>query len=278
MKSQLIVVPIGGLCNRIRVVLSAFHLAPTLSLPVRVEWGRDRDCYAAFHELFLPWERNNIFQLTDRPLWHHFNTRKNLHIPGILRSVTYQRQISHFDPQRHGSLQEFIGQRQRVYIATGYALDDYPSPLINRLHPIPQLEETITQITSQFDEHTIGVHIRRTDHRPSILQSTDAAFIAAMEREIEQDHRTRFFLSTDEPQLKEQLSKRFEGRILTQTTDANRHTVKGIREAVVDLYSLAATQKILGSYYSSFSATAAEFRNIPLIVVGKSSPQTGSTI
>ena len=56
-------------------------------------------------------------------------------------------------------------------------------------------------------------------------------------------------------------------RIITQRTQVRRDTLDGMREAVVDLWCLAATQRIIGSYWSSFTDTAAELRQIPLEIV-----------
>ncbi len=39
MNPLLTVVPMGGLCNRLRVTLSARFVSETVGRPVRVEWG-----------------------------------------------------------------------------------------------------------------------------------------------------------------------------------------------------------------------------------------------
>ena len=268
MTPQLTIVPIGGLCNRFRVALSAFHLAPELPLPIRVEWGSDSDCHAFFDELFLPLEGRN-FALGRRRFLNAYSTRCNLKLPGLLRMPFYDLQNEGFNPLKEGSLQHLVRQRQRVYIATGYALCDYPTRLINLLQPVPDIADSIKGITDSFHGPTVGVHIRRTDHKQAIAHSSDEAFIKAMEQEIEQKQDVRFYLATDDPILKKRLTERFGKRIIQQDTPCNRNSLSGIRGAVVDLYALASTQKILGSYYSSFSGTAAEFRDIPLHTIGE---------
>lgn len=266
MKPQLTVVPLGGLCNRIRVVLSALHLAPSMPIPVVVEWGRDTDCYATFDDLFLPIQGGN-FSICDRAWYHHHNTRCNLHLPGLLRHLTYARQHDCFHPQWHGSLRDFVGNHRRVYISSGYSLGTYPVDSINLLRPLPHIAQRIDQIVSKFTSNTIGVHIRRTDHKQAIAHSTDDAFIRALEREIAADIRVKFYLATDDEDLKLQFQERFSQHIIVQPTACCRDTLQGITEAVIDLYALAATRKVLGSFYSSFSDTAADFRGIPLEIV-----------
>ena len=53
------------------------------------------------------------------------------------------------------------------------------------------------------------------------------------------------------------------------TTDAElqRNTLTGMQDAVVDLWCLAATSLVVGSYYSSFSDTATELGGQPLEII-----------
>lgn len=262
----LTIVPIGGLCNRLRVVLSAYHLAPQLPIPVCVEWGRDSHCFALFSELFQPLATDN-FLIRPRRWMHHYNTRRNLHLPGILRKVYYSRQHDSFRPETHGDLTRYVGSHKRVYLSSGYALGNYPPTLINHLQLQPPIEERVSRITDQFCEPTIGVHIRRTDHSQAIQHSSDQAFVRAMEQEIAHNDKVQFYLATDDANVKQQLLHRFGTRVITQGAACNRNTLQGIVGAVVDLYALGNTNKILGSYYSSFTDTAADFRQIPLSIV-----------
>ena len=59
----------------------------------------------------------------------------------------------------------------------------------------------------------------------------------------------------------------FPGKILTYKKEFSRTDVKGVQDAVIDLYSLAASCKIYGSYFSSFSDIAARIGDIPLKVI-----------
>jgi hypothetical protein len=135
--------------------------------------------------------------------------------------------------------------------------------------PVESILRLIDERTSGFDEHTIGVHVRRTDNIKSIERSPDDAFIALMENEIDLQSATRFYLATDAIEVKAKFKQRFGERILTTPFKASRTDPEGIREAVAELYTLAATAKILGSYWSSYSTTAAEIGNIRRITVSK---------
>ena len=68
---------------------------------------------------------------------------------------------------------------------------------------------------------------------------------------------TTVFLATDNNQVKKTFADRFGKRIITPTEEAARNSIDGIRGGLVDMYTLAATDKIYGSAGSTFSPMAA---------------------
>jgi hypothetical protein len=83
------------------------------------------------------------------------------------------------------------------------------------------------------------------------------------------DETTHFFLATDDVNVELELKLIFGDRIISPPKDLSRQTVAGIQAAVVDLFVLAGTGRILGSYWSSFSEVAAWIGDIPLVVIKK---------
>ncbi|MBI4747970.1 MAG: hypothetical protein HY774_05745 [Acidobacteria bacterium] len=133
---------------------------------------------------------------------------------------------------------------------------------------IPELQERVETEASRFGAYTVGLHIRRTDHVRAIANSTTQKFIVAMQAEIAQHPSARFFLATDSPEEETTLRQFFPDRILTyQKRTLDRNSPEGIQDAVVDLYCLARTQKILGSIGSSFSRTASRIGECPLTMI-----------
>ena len=264
---MLTLVPQGGLCNRLRVVLSAVQAKMSGAGPVRVEWGKDAECGAWFEELFVPIDMGNL-RVVHRHWWAAPRTRRNLWLPVLLRLfMGYRVQRANYRPATDDDFFRLVRRGGRVYLSGGYALCHYSPDCVARLCPRPELMQRIERIKARFTRNTVGVHIRRTDNAVSMSRSTPEGFRRAMDREIKRDFKVRFFLATDDEALKATLVQEYPDRIITQRTQVRRDTLDGMREAVVDLWCLAATQRIIGSYWSSFTDTAAELRQIPLEIV-----------
>lgn len=135
------------------------------------------------------------------------------------------------------------------------------------LRPVKSIQDRIANNTAPFTSKTIGVHIRRTDHSSSINESPLESFIAAMRNDLSGDDEIQFYLSTDDGEVDVMFKKLFPGKILTYAKEFSRTSVRGVQDAMVDLYSLSATCKIYGSYFSSFSEIASTIGNIPLEVM-----------
>lgn len=267
---QLTLVPQGGLCNRLRAILSAVSLVEErcIEASIRVGWGVSDECAARFDQLFEPYPAACLAigpcHWTDRPV-----TRYNLHWPALVRSLSYSAQYRNAPPSIDVLKARLSKSNAHVYVSTGFAFSEYSPEYVRRLRPQPHLQKRIDDLSAGFDSHTVGVHIRRTDHTTCIAESPDDLFIAAMQQCIDDDAATRFYLATDDITLKARLSARFPGRITTQDCRGTRSDLRGMEEAVVDLWTLARTSRLLGSYWSSYTDTAAEIGQMPLTIIRK---------
>lgn len=255
----------GGLCNRLRVLFGALAVSEQQQVPTRLVWHPDWQCEAYFDELFEPLENQWLKVVTgtflDRPSSH-----KELYLPQVLRLPFYKKQIKLFHPERHGALADAVRKWESLYINSGFQIATYGAEQIKRLRPIPELQQQIEKTVAAFPENIIGVHIRRSDNHWSTDVSTDEAFIEAMNRYPED----KFYIATDDTDVKWRLRETFKGRTLAQETDGLRDNAFSIGDAVVDLFCLAHTRHVIGSYWSSFSDMAAEIGGIPLEIAGKS--------
>lgn len=253
----------GGLCNRLRVLLSTLAFAEREQVPTRLVWHPDWQCEAYFDELFAPiespWLRIVEGSFLDLPSSH-----KVLYLPQLLRLPFYSRQIKLYHPERHGALSEVMKKAGKLYLNTGFQVGAYDAAVIARLQPTEELQSRIDQAISRFPRETIGVHIRRTDNNWSKEVSTDEAF----ERAMEAYPQACFYIASDDEEVKWKIRERFKGRTQAQETDGLRNNAFSVGDAVVDLFALAHTQRVIGSYWSSFSDMAAEIGGIPLEIAG----------
>lgn len=148
---------------------------------------------------------------------------------------------------------------------------DFYSPELKNLEvfvPVRVLQILIDKETHKFIKPTTGIHIRRTDNSKSIDKSSTELFVKRIEASLKKNNDQLFYLATDDEKEEALLLSNFGEHILTQKNkDLDRNSPKGIQDALVDLYSLSKTERIWGSYWSSFSKTAAALHKIPLEII-----------
>ncbi len=259
---MVIIQPSGGLCNRMRVINSSLELAKRKGTELLVLWYCSEELNAPFESLFQPVKEFKVINFTSlkdlRKLWYQLTARTRINNEEIENHRT------------DGILDQafFDSIRLPAYIFTWehfYEADQY----FQLFQPTDALKKKIQKITAQFTEHMIGVHIRRTDQVTSIAYSKTENFIELMKKEIAADPEVRFFLATDDKEEEALLRKTFPERIVSnENRTLRRDSLDGMHDALLDLYCLSSCKKIIGSYYSSFTDTAAALGNIPKLIAG----------
>lgn len=197
----------------------------------------------------------NSIRRINKVLLYHYSYKKVIYADELNRLL-----------EQNFNFQELTGF-ESVYIQTYRRFFQLESPFY-QFKPTPDLQDTIDSYAHTFHDSTVGVHIRRTDHRRSILNSPTHKFIEFMQAEIEQNSNTRFFLATDSPEDERLLKKTFPGRIIIHPKQSlDRNSPQAIQDALVDLFCLSKTKKLFGSYWSSFSKVATQLGNIEFVVV-----------
>ncbi len=255
----LIVQPVGGLANRLRVLASADITARASARELRLRWEVDAACGARWEELFenalvpfagpLPegtrtWEREPV----------------NFAVPGPGDAAE--------DPARVAFVRTFFNFKPRALPMASFVAAK--GEFYRRLVPVAAVRERVAQLGRELaGRPVVGVHIRRTDlvlvagDTPEQISPT-ALFVRRMRELVDADPSTLFFLATDDRAEAERLLAEFPGRILTRAeTEARRDTVDGMCDALVDWLMLARTQRIVRSAGTSFSREAAIAGRIP---------------
>ena len=167
----------------------------------------------------------------------------------------------------------------RSHKGNGTLEESFASSLGPYVYIATEVQEKINSKQKELGGHAVGVHIRRTDNMPAIGKSSTQSFIESMNQEIAHNPDTMFYLATDDFSEEEALRERFPGRIISnQQRDLSRDSVAGIQDAMVDLYCLASTRKIIGSFFSSFTDIAADMRQIPKVIAGEKRVSEGTSV
>lgn len=259
---MVIIQPSGGLCNRMRVINSSLELAKRKNTKLLVLWYCADELNAPFEALFQPVDKFQVINFTSlkdlRKLWYQLTARSKINNADIENNTT------------NGTLNHdfFDSIKLPAYIFTWehfYPADEY----FKLFKPTEELQKRIDEVTKHFSKDMVSVHIRRTDQVTSIAYSKTENFIDLMNREITENPDIKFFLATDDKEEEALLRKTFPGRIISnENRTLRRDSLDGMYDALLDLYCLSKCKKIIGSYYSSFTDTAAALGNIPKLIAG----------
>ena len=264
-------IPLGGLCNRMRAIDSAIAISEKFEISIQINWIKDSEMTSSFNDLFESIETNNISinVLNKTPFLYRQSRKKNLFLPGFIRGLL---RYSFFDQDENEKLKKvnFMSWNtsSRIVIRS-YGRFFAHKKLYKDFKPLSSLRNNIVTRVSKFNDNTIGVHIRRTDNVQSIMKSPIDHFELHIDDEIKKNPKANFYLASDSEKIKKYFTKKYNNRIIIANEKVDRKTIVGEQNAVVELYSLANTKKILGSYFSSFSHTAAEINGIEEITVMK---------
>ncbi|WP_321424548.1 hypothetical protein [uncultured Bacteroides sp.] len=271
-KSELTLIPIAGLCNRINVLRSAIGLVEHChNVKIKIYWQKTHDCCANFEDLFEPISDNILVgNIT-------MNKLKSIFLIPPYRwtfGLTPKFRKIFFDAEFRGStisndtIEDYFDKFQKLYIYSDNRFCRYSTqiPLSDIFHPTSEIEDRINNVVKKYTKNTVGVHIRRTDNVASINGSPIEKFYQIMDREISENEDTAFYIASDSELVKSNLKDKYGNRIITADWELKRNTVKGMKDAVAELFCLGRTSKIIGSKASTYSIIASEICNIPLIL------------
>lgn len=275
-ENTLIVNVIGGLCNRLLTIATGIRLAKASHRHLCIVWANNKDLAADFCQLFepLPAEinlrqpRNIEYNL----IWE-MPRKRNLYLSAVAQRLAFSEVYSDADRliPFQGRHEEFINEIKsaegRILIISGYSIGGFDAETLRSVfRPSASVQELIKAKTEKFSSHTTGVHIRRTDNIGSIKESPLHLFTAEIEKIIDEDHSANFFIASDDVKVTTELQRRFGSRIVCGDLNPSRTSLRGMMHGTADLWALSMCSRILGSFQSSYSNTAAIIGDIPLKV------------
>lgn len=258
---RIIVIPRGGLANRMRVIASVVLLMTDCSDEIEIRWTQNRELNCSYDQLFTLNKHYNIIvkqklSIIDYLLKYSCiisvfkilnNKKKTFHILGN-DVLLYRDSIK--------KLKIKTLQKETIYINTCHNLFS-ESKGYDLFLPQSKILLKVNDLADRFNDNTYGIHIRRTDNFKSIINSPDTLFIKKIEDLIKNNSDSNFYLATDSVELENVFLNIFgHDKIITQKKILDRNNPQGIIDAYVDMVCLSKTKEIFGSYYSSFSEVA----------------------
>lgn len=263
---QIKVIPVGGLCNRMRVIASVVQVSKNLNYDkCSVYWNRNKDCYAEFNDLFLPVDKKIAEIVENKSLLYAQPMNENLQIPRILQKLYFRQIIWGFNKNTDGNILKVINKEKDLFLYTCHSVYGH-YPIKDLFRPSLKIQKIIDAVLCNFSDHTVGIHIRRTDHIKAIEKSPLSYFYEKIDEEIINDPTSKFYLASDDVSVKKEFQNRYGSRIIIYECELSRVSEQGMQNAVVELFLLSKTCKIIGSAASSYSEIAAEIGGIELSV------------
>lgn len=235
---------------------------------IDVYWERHEECGAFFDELFRPINHESlaVYRATHVSVKH--SRKRNLYFPTLVRKFAFDASF-HGPEIRDEDFSVLLRGKRKVFIDSYNRFCPYTieRTLARYFRPIPAIERRIEEVTALYAPHTIGVHIRRTDHIDAIKGSPTELFLHRMDEEVARDAACKFYVATDDKQVKQLVADRYGERVITHDWQLSRSTRAGMQDAVAELFCLGRTSEIIGSAYSTYSVDAAALYDIPLHVL-----------
>ena len=281
---KIIVQPMGGLANRMRVLAFCFYITQKHNARLECKWMVNEELQAPFESIFksVNFYVENVYGTQyllkkSRRWWRNIpayyyllKERIDLWLPS-----NYADEV--IDPAKDDSRREFcrkiedaLIEGKTVYLATGNYLGEYTD--ISFFSPIESILQNVEKCLTLFEKgHSYGLHIRRTDNEWSIKHSPIELFENKINEIIKQDTRAKFYLATDDQETANLMTAKYGKHIVYKEKELTRKSENGIKEAVADMWILGHMDTIYGSYWSSFSEVASWINNKPLYCISDES-------
>lgn len=268
---KLTVVPCGGLANRMRAIASGIALADSTNRELQVVWNANSDLNAPFNLLFNDTNLPFGIKTPNRLSYHIFfegPRLKNFFLPKLISKLkgTLIWNITE-DLTNEKVLNIVDGHNGDVIINSGLQFYDFKPEILWGNLTFSERVLSRKESILMNRKPDVTVQIRRTDNWISIDNSPLQLFEDKISELLLANPHTEIFLATDDNETKTYLTDRFPGNIIVNRNEATRKTPEGMIDAAAEFLIMSQSDRIYGSYWSSFSEIAAVYGDTTLEVV-----------
>lgn len=262
----LTLVPYAGMCNRMNTILCGIAVHRTYHIPVAIHWEKTADCHANYTELFEPMQIDGITISPLRDFCLKPGGKKCLYLPNLLRRFKFDLSYDDHLKITEKDFSEIAANKKNIYICAynEFCLSRIERSVADYFQPIKLIQDRIDAKIAEFAPKTIGIHIRRTDNTAAIRNNPIEKYINHIKTELREDPVCKFYLATDSEEVKRFLIDRYPNKIITSELSLTRSSTEGMQDALVELFCLSHTNKLIGSTNSTFTFLASRLYNIPL--------------
>ncbi len=274
MNKKIVAEPMGGLCNRMFFIASTSKLSSAVDTNLEILWNVNNELGIKFDELFDPIEKISFTYRSN--LAHKFHRfiqnrgaafYKNVFLYDFDKIFLNADFLENEDIIKETNFVEQLNGSRKIYLQFFNIIYEYGEFDFSIFKIKAELKEELNKVVQLFNSNTVGLHIRRTDNVYSIKNSPIEAFIDKINKEIELNPDSKFYLATDDQNTEKFLLGKYGDKIIIYSTNKERSSKDGIKQALIDLYALSNTKLIFGSHGSTFSYMASLLGKAKLQIV-----------
>lgn len=281
-----------GLGNRMRAIASSISFCTsTARVPVLI-WESDAHFSAGFDKIY---DFKNLTVVSNfKPTWPFENLKKWDKSWGEFQFYNYM------EMEEGAKKGELIKNNPEMHIyykgayileAPQYSSWELDNENLRKLKPVREVTNVLKKLEDEGLRTAIGVHIRNRTLAQDIKnvdfndeygkkasaemehwreQSSISNFIEEMDRIIEEeDSEAKFYIATDTKELIPEIESRFPGKVLYIPRNCDSRDSECVVYAMIDVYALSRTRRLLGSNWSSYTEMAERLGGLKAELAGQ---------
>jgi len=240
-----------GLGNRLCAIFSAWVIAESEKIPLRIIWRRSihDGAYCHFTDLFSTVKFDNIeiddIEQDAHTEWPNVHRLSDMTLDRVRAGESVQIGVRELLPHEKIPDWLFLDRLRECFL---------------RLQLNPDVQKRIDTPQQPF----VGLHVRFTDHIPATLSTPQWLYRNAIDHILSEYPSLKIWACGDAPEFLRELYRRHPDNITLSPSameqePPDRYSAVGIQTALADLVSLSRAQLVIASPNSSFSTLAGYF-------------------